>query len=247
VAQPTDGQNGSLRVEGAELSPDWIKQLQIWWDVHAFYPKEASTKNVSGTVKMHLWVRPDGVVWTGKVEQSSGSEILDEAAYEVFLRARLRPFPPGTPAPRADIYITMHYVLANRQAGNAPAPPKRPFTITSDQVQATAVDTMKQKICTGTLTEGYFFDSQRIPVEAIFYRAPDGTPWVKWTSYGGTVIQSQVTEIGTSAQWTGMAATGHREKPPRSRFAVWPVGDNHLSGRQIGWTGPPAAIDLFCK
>src|SRR5262249_20100969 len=82
----TDGQEPSLRVEGAELPPDWLRQLQAWWDVRAYYPPEAAQKNLSGNVKVHMWVRPDGRVWKVDVVESSGSKILDAAGYDVFFR-----------------------------------------------------------------------------------------------------------------------------------------------------------------
>jgi outer membrane biosynthesis protein TonB len=70
-AQPVEGPEASVQVEGAQLGPDWIKQLQGWWDQHAFFPGEAVTKNISGNVKVHLVVRPDGEVSTIHVEQGA--------------------------------------------------------------------------------------------------------------------------------------------------------------------------------
>jgi len=242
--QPTDGPDPPLRIEGADLGADWIRQLQIWWDVHAFYPKEASDKNLSGTVKLHLWVRPDGRVWTVTVEQSSGSVAIDEAAHDAFLRAVLRPFPPGTPAPRADVYITARYILTQGQAGRAP--PKRAFTVTNAPIKETVVETMKERICPGTMKEGWPFEARIMPVEAMFYRRPDGTPWVRWTSRDGIVEQARVTENGTSARWYGLAAVSPLKQAP-VLLEVWRVGDNHLSGRSRGYVGPPSTIDLVCK
>src|SRR5215472_16377691 len=121
----------------------------------------------------------------------------------------------------------MHYVMTQWQPGHVPAPSKRPFTITNDQVPATVVDKMLQKICTGILTAGFPVDRRRIPVEAIFYRTPDGAPWVKWTSYQGIAIQAPVTELGASAHWKGIPASqAAMTRPDPPRFAVWPVGDN---------------------
>ena len=152
VANPpppaAEPQEASVRVEGAELGADWLKQLQAWWDLKAFYPKEASDKNVGGTVKVHLWINPDGVVWNVDVAQSSGSAVLDEASFEIFHRAASgAALSAGhRRQPRADITISMHYVL--RQPGAATASSKRNFTITNDPVQGTIVDTMQQKTCT---------------------------------------------------------------------------------------------------
>jgi TonB family protein len=113
-AQSTDGQNSSLRVEGANLPANWIRQLQAWWDLHAYYPPAASEHNVGGNVKMHLLIHANGVVWKDDVVESSGSKELDIASYLVFHNAHLHPFPPGTVAAEADVYITMHYVITHR-------------------------------------------------------------------------------------------------------------------------------------
>jgi len=223
--------------------------LQIWWDQHAFYPREAVDKSISGTVKVHLWMHPDGVVWTVEVVESSGSKLLDDASFEIFHRARLRPFPPGTPAPRADIFISMHYLLAHRQgAAAAAAAKKSPFTITDEPVKDTVVATMQQRVCTGIVVEGWAFDELRIPAQAVFYQRPDGTPWVKWTSRGGVTIDAPVTEEGASAHWYGLPPSGPpstRRAPPR--YAVWPMGDNRIAGRSEGYDGPPSTLDLTCN
>src|ERR1700677_1921816 len=118
--------NDSLRIEGAELSPDWIRKLQAFWDLHAWYPKEASDKDESGTVKIHLRIHSDGQIWWAKVEQGSGSKALDNAGFVVFFKQYLPRFPPGTRAREsdafspgtklgeADLFISLHYVLARR-------------------------------------------------------------------------------------------------------------------------------------
>ena len=96
------------------LGSSWMAQLQEWWDLHAYYPLDASERNEDGTVKVHMLIHPDGKVWTIEVVSSSGSRILDEAGVEVFHNMYLRPFPAGTPAPQADVYVSLHYVLAHR-------------------------------------------------------------------------------------------------------------------------------------
>jgi protein TonB len=244
-AKPAEEPDTSLHVEAAGLSPDWVRQLQAWWDLHAFYPPEAAAKGVSGTAKVHLLIHPDGEVWIIKVMQSSGSEVLDTAAFEIFHHAHLRPFPAGTPAPQADADITMHYVLAPAKAGSG----RKPFTVTNEPVHGTAVDKVQQKVCTGEVVEGAWgrdsIFGTHVRVTAIFFRKPDGTPWVDWSPSGRTPLVAPVTEQGVSAHWTGLPALGPpMNRGPNPHYAVWPTGDNRLSGN-IDF--PPGSVDLTCE
>ena len=88
---------------------DLMRQLQAWWDAHAYYPRHASNNDEGGTVKVHLVILPDGRIWTVDVVESSGLSVLDAAAVAVFRNAHLPPFPPGTPAQPADVVVTLHY------------------------------------------------------------------------------------------------------------------------------------------
>src|ERR1700748_3896781 len=88
---------------------DLMRQLQAWWDAHAYYPRHASNNDEGGTVKVHLVVRPDGKIWTVNVVEGSGSRSLDTAGDTVFGGGFVRPFPEGEP--KADIDISLHYVL----------------------------------------------------------------------------------------------------------------------------------------
>ena len=249
--RPTEGPEASVRVEGADLGPDWIKQLQAWWDLHAFYPGEAVQKSVSGTVEVHFVVRPDGEVTTIHVEGGSGSKFLNNAAYVAFRDAHLHPFPPGTPAPKADVYVTLHYVLTQGQDVAALA--KRPFTVTNKPVQATAAATMQQKICSGVLVLDSAFgelDSwrgRRQWAKAVFYRTPEGKPRLKFsTNYVGSVDVA-VSEYDGSAGWMGP-----QEKKGGTyvqlRFALWPAGPDHVGGSVVDVYRPAedGAIDLVC-
>ncbi len=245
-APPVETPEPAVRIEGAVLGPDWIRQLQEWWDLHAYYPREAIAKGLSGAIKVHLVVHGDGEVWIVKVLQGSGSETLDRAGIEVFLHGHLRPFPPGTPAPQAEVTITMRYAL--RQPGAADAP-KRPFTVTDAPVKGTVVDKMQQRVCTGVVVEGGWgpnsFLGTRVRVEAVFYRNPDGAPWVRWTSRGGIVVDAPVIEQGVAAHWYGIPALGPAmNRGPKPRYAIWPAGDNRLGGTS---DDPRGSIDLTCE
>ncbi len=39
---------------------DLMRQLQAWWDAHAYYPRHASNNDEGGTVKVHLVIVPWG-------------------------------------------------------------------------------------------------------------------------------------------------------------------------------------------
>jgi hypothetical protein len=170
--------------------------------------------------------------------ESSGSRSLDAAGSAAFRGGFVRPFPEGEP--QADIDISLHYVLAHRHnqpvaAGYTPVLSKSPFTIMNDPVKSPILDTMLQRTCIGTVVRNgitnYPGYGMRVWAQAIFFRKPDGTPWVKFYE-GGYPILSPVTEVGKMVQWTGRA---ERRGAAFSGFdwvqyTVWPDGDNHLSG-----------------
>ncbi len=245
--------------------PELMRQLQAWWDAHAFYPRRASNSDEGGTVKVRLVILSDGRIWMVDVMGSSGSQSLDTAAASVFRGGSVRPFPEGESKADANVDISLHYVLAHRHgqpvaAGYTPAVSKPPFTITNDPDKSPILETMLKRTCTGRMVlggipnhpwYGAFFE-----VQAIFFRKPDGTPWVKMWERGYPSL-SPVTEIGKMLTWTG-----RMESPPGGRpahwlqYTVWPDGDNHLKGAMATTrvrsgvayiaTGGGDSIDLTC-
>jgi TonB family protein len=215
---------------------DLMRQLQAWWDVHAYYPRHASNSGEGGTVKVHLVINTDGNIWSVGVVESSGSHSLDTAASSVFRGGFVRPFPAG--APDADMDISLHYVLAHRHdqpvaADYTPVLSKSPFTITNDPVKSPILDTMLQRTCTGTIvTQGirnhpwYGWHSY---AQAIFFRKPDGTPWVQFNEDGLPVL-APVIEVGKLVQWTGPAVRLGGGLRRYVQYTVWPDGDNKLNG-----------------
>jgi TonB family protein len=214
---------------------DLTRQLQAWWDAHAYYPRHASNRDEGGTVEVHLVILPDGKIWTIDLVESAGSSSLDAAGEAVFRGAFVRPFPAGEP--EADIDISLHYVLAHRHdqpvaAGDTPVLSKSPFTITNDPVKSPILDTMLQRVCTGTIALGGVPNQPvygtRHWAQAIFFRKSDGMPWVKFYERGHASL-SPVTEIGTMVTWAGRQEHT-REDDSWLQYTVWPDGDNHLSG-----------------
>ena len=226
------------QVEPADAARrDLMKQLQAWWDLHAFYPRHASQSDEAGTVKAHLTIYPDGRIWAVDVVESSGSNSLDTAAAAAFHAGFVRPFPEG--APGASIDLSLHYVLAHRHdqavaAAERSGPSKRPFTITNDPVTSPILEAMLQRTCTGTVVkEGIRNHPEyggRHRVQAVFFRKPDdGTPWVKFYD-GGQPLLAPVNEVGKLVQWTGREEHPRRDVEFQYQYTVWAVGDNDLSG-----------------
>jgi len=248
-----EGPETAVHIEGAQLGPDWIRQLQAWWDQHAFFPGEAATKGLSGTVKVQLVVQPDGEVSTIHVIQGAGTKQIDNAAFIAFRGAHLHPFPPGTPAPQADVTITLHYVLTTGPAAAAAAV-KHPFTVTNKPVQGTVVATLPshERTCGGRLvldSPGQIdsIRGSRGYIQAVFYRAPDGKPRVKVTTSFG-VIDAAVNESDGSAGWQGPLEKKTAYEMSLKHLYIWPAGPDHVTGSITDSFNPQAdgTVDLTC-
>ncbi len=243
----------SVRVEGAVLGPDWVKSNCRHGGTITLSIPAGAGKDVSGTVKVHIVVQPDGEVSTIHLVEGSGSKYLNNAAYQAFRDAHLHPFPPGTPAPRADVHITLHYVLTHGEVAAAAAVSKRPFTVTDKPVEAANTSSLLPKTCTGVLvlnSSSGELDSWRGRHEwarAIFYRLPDGKARFKfWTSWGSKDVP--VNESDGSAGWLGP------RQPVKGgfnqlRFSLWPAGSDHVAGSVVNiYSGmtEEGTIDLTC-
>ena len=218
-------------------SRDVLRQLQAWWDVHAYYPRHASANDEGGTVKLHLLIRADGNIWIATVANGSGSSALDAAAVATFRNGFVRPLPAGTRDTEID--VSLHYLLARRHdqpvaAGYTPVASRRPFTITNDRAGSPILDTMLQRTCTGKVVKqgirnhpeyGTPYDA-----EAIFFRRPDGTPWVKFFE-GGYSVLSPVTEIGKLVTFMGREEHLSAGTSRFTQYTVWPEGENALNGK----------------
>ena len=247
--------------------PGLMRQLQAWWDAHAYYPRHASNSDEGGTVKVRLVILPDGRIWTVDVVGSSGSHSLDTAGASVFRGGSVRPFPVGESQADANVDISLHYVLAHRHdqpvaAGYTPVLSKGPFTITNDPDKSPILETMLRKNCTGTIVLGgipnHPLYGTRFEAQAIFFRKPDGTPWVKFYERGFPSL-SPVTEVGKMLTWTGRMEArpgGGGGLFQWHQYTVWPDGDNHLtgaialllsrSGVAYITTGGGSTVDLTC-
>jgi TonB family protein len=253
TAQLVEGPETAVHIEGAQLGPDWIRQLQAWWEQHAFFPGEAASKGLSGTVKVNLVVQPNGEVTTIHIEQGAGVKQIDNAAYVAFRGAHLHPFPPGTPAPQADVTITLHYVLTNGPQAAAAAL-RHPFTVTNKPIQGTVVATMpqQQRTCTGKLvldSPGLLdsFRGSRGYIEVTFYRAPDGKPRAKISLSTG-VVDQPVNEFDGSVGWAGPIEHKTAYEYSWKHYYFWPSGSDHVTGSLTDTMNAAAngTIDLTC-
>ena len=218
---------------------DLMRQLQAWWDVHAYYPRRASQADEGGTVKLRLLIRPDGNIFKVDAVGSSGSRSLDTAGVSAFRGGFVRPFPAGEP--EADMDISLHYVLAHRHdqpvaAGYTPVLSKGPFTIANDPIKSPILDTMLQRTCTGTVVKQGIRNHPNYGIrnwaQAIFFRKPDGAPWVKFYE-GGYPILSPVTEVGKVVQWTGREEHLRGGVSMFTQYTVWHDGDSNLNGNIV--------------
>ena len=149
LAQNTGDFSITNQVELADPNVrDLMRQLQALWEVHAYYPPNASAADQAGTVKLRFVVRPDGNIFAVNVVQSSGSCALDTAGATTFRDKYVRPFPAG--AQDLTVEISLHYVLAHRpdQPVNVSDTPvsRRNFTIANEPVKSTTVE----PICKGS-------------------------------------------------------------------------------------------------
>jgi len=237
---------------------DVMRQLQAWWDVHGYYPRHASLNDEGGTVGVHLDIRGDGRVGSVRVARSSGSQSLDAAALRTFTGAFIRPFPDGVPGTELD--ISLHYVLAHRHdqpmpVGYQPVSPKGPFTIANDPVKPPVLEKMLQKTCTGTIVTNGIVNHPAYGVRyygssLVFFRKPDGTPWVKFYE-GGHMSMSPVVEIGKLVSWTGPTSTYKFEPPKFLYYTAWLEGNNKLNGtvsrdNALNTNAEEGTIDFIC-
>ena len=260
---PALSQDFSITNQAEPADParrDLMRELQAWWEVHAYYPKHASSNDEGGTVKVHLNILPDGRIWMLNVVESSGSRSLDTAALAAFRTGTVRPFT----APEVDLDISLHYVLAHRHdqpvpANYTPVSSKSRFTITNDPVKSPILETMLQKTCAGTAvrfgSRTRTWQGMHGSAQAIFFRKPDGTPWVKFTE-GGQTVTSPVTQLGNMLQWVGRTEFRGNQGFSSSQWTVWSDGANHLSGAEgspiinanggIYNSGMGGPLDLTC-
>ena len=161
--------------------------------------------------------------------------------------ASCRDFPDGEKEVELD--LRLHYVLTHKSdeempVSSTPPAPKRPFTITNDPIKSPILETMILKTCTGEVVRGGIRNhpayGQHSSATAIFFRRPDGTPWVSLYE-GGYPNLSPVVEVGKKLQWTGREEHMGRGGSVWTSYEVWPDGDNHIVGN-LGASASSASV-----
>ena len=79
----------------------------------------------------------------------------------------------------------------------------------------------------------HFTQQLGVPVQAHFFREPDGTRWVTFNFRSRAPANLPVTIFGSGISWTGQYGC---------HYTVWPSGGNHLTGQCAGH----GKIDLAC-
>lgn len=216
---------------------DLLKQLQAWWSNHAYYPKHASNNDEAGTVKLHLVIHTDGTIWMANVLEGSGSPSLDAAATIAFRGGFVRPFSAGIP--EAVLDISAHYILAYRRdqpptVGVTPASAGQSFTITNQPVQSPILETMLQKSCTGTVVKQGIRNHPsygvRYQAQAIFFRRPDGAPWVRFSEGGSSLSLAPIVQVGKVLRWSGPEEHLPQGGSSFTQYTAWADGDSVIIG-----------------
>lgn len=108
AATPTESQainNVATKQKGEELGDvlqarqkavrNYGETLHLWLKRHHRYPAEAERQGLEGVGKVGIWINADGRIVKYKLIESSGFQILDDAAYDTIKRAN--PAPPLPP------------------------------------------------------------------------------------------------------------------------------------------------------
>ncbi len=103
--------DSDVQISGAEVGPDWVQQLHVWWIDHRRYPEEAIRNDQSGEVVIRFDIDHQGQTSNAEILKHSGSQWLDAQTMATFGHSRLPPLPPTTPEDHATITITVRYTL----------------------------------------------------------------------------------------------------------------------------------------
>ena len=149
----------------------------------------------------------------------------------------MRPFPAGVP--EATLDVSVHYVLAYRRdqptiAGYTPTSSGRPFTITNQPAHSPILETMLQKVCTGTVVKqgirNHPWYGTRFQAEAIFFRRPDGTPWVSFSEGGSAPTLAPIVEVGRVLRWNGPFEPVAQGGVTYTQYTAWAETDGTIIG-----------------
>ncbi len=94
------------------VDPDYLAELQAWVEQHKRYPRQAQRRREEGTASVWLRLDGDGNVVDYRIEEGSGSRILDRAVEEMVERAD--PFPAPSAIDRDEFEIVVPVTFSIR-------------------------------------------------------------------------------------------------------------------------------------
>lgn len=93
------------------IDPAWRGALAAWVRSRQRYPEAARRLGTEGTATLRFSVSREGQVLDAQLVQTSGSDILDDAALAMVRGARGPAFPPGMAQPQVTVSVSVHYRL----------------------------------------------------------------------------------------------------------------------------------------
>lgn len=118
-AQPVHAQPATPQPVPAPRAPtiadrtEWERAVALRVLCDQRYPPAALQQGISGKVRIRFQVDSDGQIQNAGIDQSSGSEILDQAALDTLKRiGRLPPPPAMKPAEKIVLILPVNFAMA---------------------------------------------------------------------------------------------------------------------------------------
>jgi protein TonB len=99
-----------MSVQG-DVGADYMAELHRWVEQHGYYPNAAIAQGQQGNAVVQFTVDRAGNVSGVHLLQSSGSNFIDLAWFQLFAQNQLPPFPPGTKADHITVEYTGEFQL----------------------------------------------------------------------------------------------------------------------------------------
>ena len=97
--------SSTVKMEGVDVSADWLNLVSAWWRRHSYYPPQAGVNGEDGDVTLHMKVDRDGKVEDLELIAKSGSQWLDMGALSTFRDQHLPPLPPDMPENQIPFHV----------------------------------------------------------------------------------------------------------------------------------------------
>ena len=110
-AKPTPPTMPSHDQPEQESPPDYQTVAEAILAANKRYPREALLAGTEGSVTFSYIVNSQGTVLAFTIEQSSGSEVLDDEVKRLIHSVRFPPFPKGDTDTRKNLEVTIEFKL----------------------------------------------------------------------------------------------------------------------------------------